>query len=182
MKKRIVFYAGILISLVLTGCATVRVAVNYDEAVDFGSYRTFYFVKPQPKQAGGPGRRMVQNPLFTKDVMQEIKPHLESKGYVEATRREETDLLVVFYAAVQNRRDWVAPTYRVGRWGRVWRTSPGHVVNYKEGTLVIDMVDAKKKELVWQGVGTGVLDRMNPQANLADSAKEILERFPPQQE
>lgn len=182
MEKRRILIVGLLITLGLTGCATIRVAVDYDETVDFGAYRSFYFVKPKYRQAQGPGRRGMQNPLFTKDVMQEIAPLLESKGIVEASSQKEADLLVVFYAFIQNRRDWVAPTYRVGRWGRVWRTSPGHVVNYKEGTLIIDMVDTNKKELVWQGVGTGVLDRIDPRANLAEAANEILEDFPPLQE
>lgn len=180
MKKRIIV-VGLLVYLGLTGCATVRVAVNYDEAADFGAYRSFYFVMPR-NQARGQARRVVQNPLFTKDMMREIKPIMESKGFSEALSQDAADLLVVFHAVIKNRRDWVAPSYRVGRWGRVWRTSPGHVVNYKEGTLFIDLVDARRKELVWQGVGTGVLDRSNPGANLVKSVKEILERFPPTDE
>lgn len=44
------------------------------------------------------------------------------------------------------------------------------------------MVDNKKKELVWQGVGTGVLDRSNPAGNLVESVGKILEKFPPEQE
>ena len=110
-----------------------------------------------------------------------IKPILESKGYAEAASQQDADLLVVFYAAVQNRRDFVPPTYRTGRWGRVWRTSPGHVVHYKEGTLVIDIVDRKKKELVWQGMGKGVLDRAEPARNLVEAVQKILEEFPPEQ-
>ena len=178
--KRIFVLLGILVSMGLMGCATVRVAVNYDEAVDFGEYQSFYFVKPRPQQQRGTPGRSVRNPLFTKDVMNEIRPLMEGKGYVEATSQREADLLVVFFASTQHRRDWVAPTYHVGRWGRVWRTSPGHVVHYKEGTLIIDMVDNRKKELVWQGVGTGVLDRTNPGANLVDAVQEILAQFPPE--
>jgi hypothetical protein len=47
--------------------------------------------------------------------------------------------------------------------------------------LVIDIVDQKKKELVWQGIGTGVLDRANPAGNLVESVQKILEKFPPEQ-
>jgi hypothetical protein len=112
--------------------------------------------------------------------MQEIKPVLESKGLTEASSRDGADLLIVFYAAVQNRRDWMPPTYRVGRFGRVWRTSPGHFHRYKEGTLVIDMVDNRKKELVWQGVGQGVLDRANPAQDLVSAASKILQEYPPE--
>lgn len=178
MKKYFILF-GIVLIISLMGCASVRVAVNYDEEADFGEYQSFYFVKPSHRQERGPRRQAVQNPIFTKEVMREIKPIMESKGFVEAASLKDADLLVVFYAAVHNRRTYVAPSYRVGRWGRVWRTSPGHFVNTKEGTLVIDMVDNQEKELVWQGVGTGVLDRFNPQKDLVFAVQEILDKFPP---
>jgi hypothetical protein len=170
--------AGVLLVILILSCSSMRVMVNYDETVDFGQYRTFAFERAR-NQARGQGRT-VQNPLFTQDVMRQIRPILENKGYREAGQRQNADLLVVFYAAVQNRRDFVPPTYRVGRWGRVWRTSPGRTVRWKEGTLVIDMVDRDKKALVWQGVGKGMLDRSNPGRNLVESAAKILEKFPPQ--
>ena len=177
MKQRFIFLSVLILMIIMT-CASVKVAVNYDEEVVFADYKSFYFVRPTRQQQG---RRAMRNPLITKEVMNEIRPILETKGFAEAPTKEDADLLVVFYAAVQNRREFVSPTYRVGRWGRVWRTSPGHVVHYKEGTLVIDIVDQKKKELVWQGVGTGVLDRANPASNLVESVQKILEKFPPEQ-
>lgn len=178
--KNLILLLGILL---LTGCATVRVAVDFDATTDFKAYKTYQFVKPQRRQQGrGAGRNAVQNPLFTQEVMNEIKPLMESKGFVQARNQREADLLIVFYAAIQNQRDFISPTYRVGRWGRAWKTSPGRFVNTKEGTLVIDMVDNEAKALVWQGVGTGVLDRVNPQVNLVESVEEILDRFPPVEE
>jgi len=178
MKKNILVWFGVIAYLGLMGCSSVRVMVNYDQDAVFSDYKTFYFVRPKqkPKRGGA-----VRNPLFTKDVMNEIRPIMESKGFAEAATRDEADLFVIFYAAVQNRRDFLPPTYRVGRWGRVWRTSPGHFVHYREGTLVIDMVDNTKKELVWQGVGQGVLDRDDPARNLVEAVEKILEKFPPEQ-
>ena len=178
MMRNKFYILGLVIVLVFLNCSSVRVTVNYDEAAVFSSYRTFYFVRPkqQPRPGGA-----VRNPIFTKEVMREMGPILESKGFAEARTREEADLLVVFYAAVQNRRDFVPPTYRVGRFGRVWRARPGRFVNYREGTLVVDIVDRRKQELIWQGVGRGVLDRVNPMKNLVGSVEEVLKEFPPEE-
>ena len=178
MKKKALILFGMIFYLILVGCASVAVRVDYDEAAVFTDYQSFHFVRPKRQQ----GRGAVRNPLVTKEILREIKPIMEAKEYTEAASQNDADLLVVFYAMVQNRRDFVSPTYRVGRWGRVRRTSPGRVVRYKEGTLVIDMVDNKKKELVWQGVGTGVLDRSDPAGNLVEAVEKILEKFPPEQE
>ena len=181
MKRVIpILFVGAVVS-VFIDCASVKVTVDYDQEASFTDYQTFYFVRPRRKSQRGPGQGPVRNPLFTQEIMREIKPIMESKGYSEAASQQEADLLVVFYAFIQQRRDFIAPSYRVGRWGRVWRTSPGRVVRYREGSLVIDMVDNKKKAMVWQGVGTGVLDRYNPRSNLVESVEKILEKFPPEQ-
>ncbi|HHS14115.1 MAG TPA: DUF4136 domain-containing protein [bacterium] len=169
--------AAALTVLFWASCSSIHVSVQYDEEVDFRQYRTFRFERPRARTAA---RKPAENPLFTKEVMSEIRPILESRGFHETDPGEEPDFLVVFYALVRNRRDWVAPTYRVGRWGRVHRTSPGHVVHYKEGTLVIDIVDSRKKELIWQGIGKGLLDRNQPAGSLVNAVRKVLEGFPPE--
>ncbi len=176
MKRKLIFISMILI--IISNCSSVRVMVNYDDTISFSDYETFRFVSPRRQQSNRPGT--VSNPLVTAEVMREIRPIMESKGLTEASSEETADLLVVFYASIQNRSDYVPPTYTVGRWGRVRRTSPGHVVQYKEGTLVIDIVDRQKREMVWQGIGRGVLNRNNPGENLVECLEEILEEFPPQ--
>ncbi|MFC1569812.1 DUF4136 domain-containing protein, partial [bacterium] len=107
------------------------------------------------------------------------RPLMEARGFQEAESMEKADLLVHFYAYVKQNRNYVPPTYHRGRWGRVHRTSTGHVVHYQTGTLVIDMVDAKQKEVVWQGVGKGVLDRFDPSTDLVKAVEEVLKKFPP---
>jgi hypothetical protein len=155
-------------------CSSMRVAVQFDEKTDFRAYRTFQF-GPSRADRPGPGR----NPLFTKEVLAEIRGVLVEKGLTEAARPDEADLSVHFYAMVRNQRDFAPPVYRVGRHGRVWRAGPGHVVNYKEGTLVVDLVDRRRNELVWQGAGKGVLDRNDPANRLVEAVKEVLASYPP---
>ena len=177
MKEKIFVIAGSVFLCTLIGCASMKVTVNYDTEATFSDYKTFYFAPPNRQQQS---RDAVRNPLFNKTVLREIKPIMESKGFSESPTRNGADLLVVFYTAVKNQQDYVPPTYRVGRWGGVRRVSPGHVVRYKVGTLVIDVVDFKEKELVWQGVGRGVLDRDKPSENLVEAVEKILADFPPQ--
>ena len=150
---KIILWAAIAASI-FTGCASMRVMTNYDKEINFAQYKTYRFVQPR-----GQRRTEIKNPLFSKNVMHEIRPIMEEKGFTEAASLQEADLLIHFYAMIRQRQNFVSPTYRVGRWGRTWVARPGHVVRYKEGTLGIDIVDRRKKELVWQGVGKGVLDR-----------------------
>ena len=81
MKRNLLIAAALLAYLGITGCATVRVAVNYDETVDFGQYRTYHFVKPNYKRIQGRGRNTVQNPFLTKDNPADIRDSYDVLKY-----------------------------------------------------------------------------------------------------
>jgi hypothetical protein len=54
------------------------------------------------------------------------------------------------------------------------------VNSYPEGTLVIDVIDRKSRELVWRGVGAGAFPQMNPSNEKVDKrVTRILQTFPP---
>lgn len=58
-----------------------------------------------------------------------------------------------------------------------------NVSQYTEGTLFIDFIDKNKKELVWQGVGTGALkvqNREKKEERIKEFVKEIVSKFPPE--
>jgi hypothetical protein len=160
--------------LLVSACSSMRVAVEYDEKTDFRALKTY--VIGRSDEAGSAAGR---HPLFTARVLDVIKAELAEKGLTEAPDKSSADLLVHFYAMTGNRRYFVPPAYRVGRFGRVWRVRTGHVVNYKEGTLVIDLVDRAANELVWEGVGKGVLDRENPAGTLMSAVHKVLDPYPP---
>jgi len=53
--------------------------------------------------------------------------------------------------------------------------------NYRQGTLVIDVVDAARKALVWQGVAEGRITqqvRDNPASAVDAAVAQILASFP----
>ncbi len=57
-----------------------------------------------------------------------------------------------------------------------------NVSQYSEGTLFIDFIDKSKKELVWQGIGTGALrihNRQKKENRINEFVKEIISKFPP---
>jgi len=175
IKRHITTALIILLSFI--GCATVGVDVQYDENVDFSKYKTYRIQQPNTRQENQ--QKTVNTRLFAKDVPAEIKPIMASKGFTEVQQTRQADLLVIFYAHTQNQTDWVPGTYRTGKWGRAVQTSQGHTVRYKTGTLVIDIVDRAEKELVWQGVGEGVLSRNDPGSKFVEAVQKILEEFPP---
>ena len=63
----------------------------------------------------------------------------------------------------------------------LWGGRSSTISSSTEGTLYIDLIDAKKKELVWQGEGIGYLtnNRNEKEKVINEFVTKILEQFPP---
>ncbi|NMH26723.1 DUF4136 domain-containing protein [Flavobacterium silvaticum] len=168
----------VLLAFVVSSCCAVRVASDYDKSVDFSAYKTYGFYKT------GIDKAEISD-LDKKRILRSIETSLAAKGY---TKSETPDLLVNIFTKARTQVDvnqfnagwgygwgWGWNPYM---WGGGYNTS---VNTYTEGTLFIDLIDAKKKELLWQGEGIGTLtkdvDKKDERANEFVSA--ILQNFPP---
>ncbi len=169
--------------LVLASCSSVRVATDYDREATFTSYSTYAFFKP------GIDKAKVSD-LDKRRILRAIDADLTAKGM---SKSETPDLLVSIFTKENERVDVYNNNFA---WGRgAWGWGPGfgyggnwgnNVSTTTEGSLYIDLIDAKTKELVWQGVGRSSLytgsniDKKEERINLIVS--EILMEYPPGQE
>ena len=77
--------------------------------------------------------------------------------------------------------------YNQGGFGWGWNPYWGMGIGYTnvsrtpEGTLYIDLIDAKTKELVWQGEGSGYLtkDTNKKDERIKEFVSKILGQYPP---
>lgn len=166
------------VAIVLASCSSVRTASDYDKNVDFSTYKTFGFYKT------GIDKAQISD-LDKKRILRSIESTLTAKGL---TKSDTPDLLVNIFTKARTQVDvnqfnnyW---GYGWG-WGWnpwMWGPSTTSVSTYTEGTLFIDLIDAQKKELVWQGQGEGTLtkdvDKKDERAS--EFVQAILERFPPE--
>lgn len=181
MKKQFVLFLVTMSFFFLLGCASVSVVTDHDPEEDFSKLKTFKIYDGAPL----PGDMLAKNPLVKKRFEEAIKEELVHKGF---TYQEsgEVDFMVVAHADVKEK-------VQVTNWGRYhwydpwWGPYGGHVdvSHYEEGTLVFDIVDMAKKELVWRGMGTRVLgsrDFSNDEKgmkNIREIVARILGDFPP---
>ncbi len=63
-----------------------------------------------------------------------------------------------------------------GAWGSYGYGTETHVSQYTEGTFNIDIVDAKKHQLVWEAVGVGKVTE-KALANLEEGVKRGVPNF-----
>ena len=175
MKRLIIilFLAGLVSS-----CASVDVAVDYDRQVNFDTYKTYAFFKPGIDQAK-------ISDLDKKRILRAIDNELSAKGM---SKSEDPDVLISIMTETKERVNIYQNNFGFAwGWGWGWGGMPGGGVSSSttvEGTLFVDIIDAKKRELVWQGLGTDALtQRMDKkEEKIKEIVNEILSQYPPTEE
>lgn len=174
----------VILLLVVTSCSSIRVATDYDKSANFDNFKTFAFFKTGIDKAE-------INDLDKRRILRAIESELLAKGF---TKSETPDLLISLFTKSNQRVDVYNNTWGMGAWGWGgwgpwggfgpgwgWGYNQPSVSTSTEGTLFIDLIDANKKELVWQGMGTGYLSRNmdKKEALIKEFVSKIMEKYPP---
>ena len=176
MKNIIKFLTVLLLLLVVTSCSSIKVASDYDRNANFNNYKSFAFYKPGIDKAE-------INDLDKRRILRAIETELLAKGF---TKSDQPDMLVNIFT--ESRKEINIYNNGYGPYGYGWGWSPWYwnggysSVSYStKGILYIDLIDASKKELIWQGQGTGYLSQNmeKKEALIKEFVKKILENYHP---
>jgi hypothetical protein len=179
--------ASFVLLLGPSGCTTssrVGVTNDFDHAVNFRAYKTWAWYPQQPRDAeNGPAKGYES--FLDKRMRASVASEMTQKGLTEVTTTP--DIYVAYSARVEDKQQ-VSPGYGglgypygygYGGYGGYRGYSP--VTQYKAGTVVIDIIDAKRKELAWRGTGQAQVNQ-----NTIDEVEThrivngILSTYPPQ--
>ncbi|MDV6168812.1 DUF4136 domain-containing protein [Flavobacterium sp. DG1-102-2] len=181
--KTVKLLSLLFITAIAASCSSVRVNSDYDDNADFSQYKTYGFLDKAIEKAE-------ISDLDKKRILNAIDAEFQKKGF---TKSENPSLLVNIFTKA-NKEVNVNQWGYGGGWGwgggygwgwggpGFWGGNYTSVNTSTEGTLFIDLIDSNKKELVWQGVGSGVLtlDRDKKQQRINEFVSEIMKQFPPQ--
>jgi hypothetical protein len=176
--KRVLILATILI--VAASCSTIKVSSDFDRTAGFASYKTYAFT---PEALNLPLDDINKN-----RVLRAIESEMALKGFTKTSATPDV-LIDVNIKAVQQTTATASSTggyygrgYRYG-YGGGFTTTTINYDTYTDGTMFIDMIDAQKKVLVWQGRGTKTLDpgasQQKREENINYAVKEIFKKYPP---
>jgi hypothetical protein len=187
-SQRSVFSFGIAVLLVTSGlCATAaaeKIHVHYDKSIDFAKYKTYGWA---PVGA-------VAHPMLALDIVGAVDQEMASRGLTKVP--SNPDLLVQMYGAVDTEVSMTSNNPIYNATGGIppfdpSMTSPGNslywdgyygnsTVVVHPGTLVIDIIDAKAKKLIWRGVGSEAIsnnpDKLMNEAN--DTITKLFKDYP----
>ncbi|WP_234735692.1 DUF4136 domain-containing protein [Tellurirhabdus bombi] len=183
--KNAVFVIGLL--FVLGSCAR-PVTVDYNSRVNFDKYKTYAWMDSDVKAGQNP---LYYNDIATQNVENSVNTVLNEKGLKQD--ESDPDVLIGYHFFVEKKTRTVTdpaplygPFYGWGRWGwRGWGPSwygwggpQSRTEQYNEGTVVVDIVDAKTRKLVWRGsVENAIADPARISAQLPKDVRKILEKY-----
>jgi hypothetical protein len=169
---------GLLVLAAATAaCSTLQISSDWDHTVDFSKYKTFALRE---------GTK-VSDSLVEQRIERGIASTLQAKGLKEVS--DSPDLLVYSHVRVSNQKQINYNTYGYGGWygwggwgPGGWSTTTATVTNVPVGTLIVDLVDASRKALVWRGTATDTISS-NPndrsQEKVDAALAKLFATFPP---
>jgi hypothetical protein len=182
-------YAAVMaMAMLIAGCATTttpKARIDYDRKADFSVYRTFGFPKETGTDRGG------YSTLVTSYFKDSVTTAMEARGYKYSA--EHPDLLVNFYMNTQDRTetrsdanigvgfDYGYYGYRRGLYSPWPLYDYDRTETYKVGTINVDIVDAAKKQLVWEGVSEGRISEeamSNPKVTVNAVVTDLMRQYP----
>jgi hypothetical protein len=172
---------------IIGGCATVQVGSDYDRSANLANYHSFALMKREHH-----GTNAATNPLVVQRAEDAIKAELQRKGYPLTTDSAAADFIVDFTIGSQERTDinsypdpYVGPGWGWGRggwWGGPYWGDNLDVRQYREGTLSIDIFDARTHRPVWHGWAKKELSRSDTEHSeepIRKAVASVLAKFPP---
>ena len=179
MQKRLVLAA---ITLLVAPAVIVaqKTSYDYEKTANFAAFKTYAHKQGTP----------VGQSLIDDRIVAAIETQLAAKGLTKAA--SDPDLFVVYHMAFDKEKD--ISTYSSGYggyggygwgWGGGWAggTTTTQVRDILIGTLVIDVADARKGQLVWRGMGVKVVNTQNnPEKRdkrFNNAVQKIFKNYPP---
>ncbi len=170
-----------LMALLGPACSSVRVDSDHDPSIDFTHYHTYAWA---PASLTPPSDPTVDSNLFDRRVRENLKAELERRGLHPLEGPGEPGLLIAYFirshqhigpSSVGSAASW---DYPYGGIGGYW--APVDIRQYREGTLIIDLIDAKTRQLVWRGVASRAFDDSGAkEKQVRDAVTQVMKEYPP---
>jgi hypothetical protein len=155
----------------------MNVSSHVERGVSFAQYRTFEWGPADALPTGDP--RLDRNPFFKDHLEGAVEKQLATRGLEMATPGT-ADVLIHYHANITQRFE----VNGIDRdRGYCYDDCQPRLIEYEEGTIVLDLVDARTNRVIWRGWAQESVDkvidnqdRMERQINQA--VTKMMKRFP----
>jgi hypothetical protein len=165
-----------LLFLLAVACSNqIRVRTDFDREVEIHRFTTYSWLDVKNiEQRNNP---IDFNELTDKRVKQAVDRQMKEKGYEQTA--DSAQLIVHYHITVED-KVVIRPEPYGYTYGDYWLDNKRSAYRYQEGTLIIDFMDRKNKNLIWRGWAVSVLDgeKMITEDLINEAAAKIFAKFP----
>ena len=174
MKPNLVFYS--LLAFCLVDCS-LRISSDFDHNISIKKYKTFGWPENEKLE-------IKNNPSYNeqteKVIRREVAVQLTKKGYLFSEL--QPDLRIRYHIVMDG---WANSPDPFGyKYDSYWLNRDIHLYEYREGTLIIDLVDPKTDFLAWRGWVVNFKNQRKPEGiekQIKKATPKIFEAFPLQE-
>jgi hypothetical protein len=165
-----------IILILVSACASSprNVVIDYDQDARFSDYLTYYWSDEILSESVN--QPLFYNSLIKKRIKSAIQLEMDGRGY--ELNEFDPDLVINAHMIVEEKtetRNYSSSPYRF------YAPDNYKTINYKEGTLVIDLIDKERRQLVWQGYYKGsFVDAKTPEErsrSIRDAVSLIFQKY-----
>jgi hypothetical protein len=175
--------AALVACAALAGCSGTHVTTDYDRKANFARYRTYALQRGHVVEQDAPHTR---DTLVEDRIVAAIQQELATKGLQPAPDQAHADLIATYTAGARTKQE-LQSTWDGGYWGPgfddwywggagygdVW------IEEYREGTLVIDLIDAQTKKLVWRAIAKAENKNFRSAEYIDKAVDKAMDKYPP---
>ncbi|MGB9430402.1 MAG: DUF4136 domain-containing protein [Gammaproteobacteria bacterium] len=172
-----------VLAVALAGCSP-RVLVEQDSTANFSNLHTFAWLS----QPIGP----VNNPILDSQILEErvkraVVSDLTGRGYVQASSDQSPDFIVTYHTVSKQKLESSGASVALGfggfypyGFGNVIVPVGNNVQTREQGTLMLDIINAHDKRLIWRGWTKDWISQDNySEQAVNNDVQKILAKFPP---
>lgn len=188
------------VATTLMACSSgIKVSTTAAPSANLTALHTFHVLAAPGRRADAPqlpaSDPMLSNSITNQKLSANLANAFTARGYAAASR-DDADFVIAYYAGTKEKFNlayWgpADPVWGYHYWGRPFRAWPyygyrGYVPGYSqaeehtEGTLIVDVIDARSNQLLWRGQGVAAVsnDPAKYSSELARAASAIVKKFP----
>jgi hypothetical protein len=183
-------FALVPVLALLAGCSPISVKYDFDPAASFASLKSFDWYAASPRAKGKADG--VVDPIMDRRVRRIVERELAARGFRLQTSGDP-DFLLTYYPVYRDRvvqtYTGVGPAWGYGYrpWGYGWNAGFAsgfqEVQRFREGSIVLEVVDNRTNQMIWQAVAdgalTGIRDPADAEEQVTQAVRLMLAKFPP---
>jgi hypothetical protein len=166
---RVASVIGFMVCMFAVSSQAQTVQTDFNRSFNFSQLKTFNFAM-QPRDPRDP---LAGDSLNNGRIQSALESQLRASGYTKESAGKP-DFVVAYYVSTREKLD--VQDYSIGP-GRWFGRRDIRVDQFTEGTLIVDLIDASTRQLIWRGRASGAVELKKLDEKINRAVEKLFKQF-----